>query len=390
MTQSGFILSLIVLSEVVTGFLTDFHKSEKEAVNGPNTEFVNNLLSGVSGQNPYIVESSDMQKYAGYRDTNSLLLQANRFAFLDEYARHAPENLIGKNLNTLVEYLVKPAQNDLEKARVLFTWVATYLEYNYNPRLNDNYETPSVIAIIQGKTAICGGYACVLRELCLLAGLEAVKISGLNKKQLSPSSRTLVYIRHAWNAIRIDGKWCLFDVTWASTALKPSGNRNVKTSYTDIFWFDVDPEAFVFRHFPDTSKWQLLGENPVSIDQFKSFPYIPTEFFNLGFDGNKMLTAALSHDSFDFVKAYQRKCPVEVLSAPLNKYLRRDSVVNFTIRARNIKDMFLINDDNWIRLKKENDLFSIDYAPQGDTVRISVQICDSCLSNRILEYKVID
>ena len=74
-----------------------------------------------------------------------------RVMYLDHYAKNAPEYLIDRKLTTLVRYLTKPAQTELEKVRVLFTWVATHLEYDDGALKNKRYGTPSDMAIILGK-----------------------------------------------------------------------------------------------------------------------------------------------------------------------------------------------------------------------------------------------
>ena len=81
---------------------------------------------------------------------------------------------------------------------------------------------------------------------------------------------------HAWNVVKLDGEYIIFDLTWASGyGSGDSFRREFKPEY-----FNPKPEDFIRDHFPDNSKWQLL-EKPISKKEFINSPQYDKEFKNL-------------------------------------------------------------------------------------------------------------
>src|SRR4029078_8527879 len=71
-------------------------------------------------------------------------------------------------------------------------------------------------------------------------------------------------LNHMWNAVKIDGKWYLVDLTWdAGQTVKGEFIFTYSTAY--LF---ADPQVFITHHFPEDEKWQLL-KNPVSWTEFR-------------------------------------------------------------------------------------------------------------------------
>lgn len=329
---------------------------------------------------PYSFDDRDLTEDAGYPSV--------RMMYLDSYARNAPEYLIDRKLSMLVHYLTKPAQTELEKVRVLFTWVATHLEYDVGALKNKRYETSSVMAIVLNKTAICGGYACVLDTLCRIAGLESFKISGLSKSEQSASSG--IYRGHAWNVVKADGIWRLMDVTWASGGVQEKQGKMFISNRFEPYWFDVEPEEFIFRHFPDSPKWQLLGDTVLNRATFQKLPFLPTEFFRAGFNSDEVFQTALRGEITDFVKVFGVKYPVKIIEAPLYKNLSRNVPVTFTIASDVAEEIWLLDDYGDKPFEKHGKVFSMHYLPKGGAVRICPRLASQKNCNAILDYAVTE
>ena len=75
---------------------------------------------------------------------------------------------------------------------------------------------------------------------------------------------------HAWNAVKIDGKWQLIDTTWGSGYV--SDGAYVK-QFRETF-FLPSPEQLAFSHFPQDAAWQLRSERSLSKTEFESLPEI--------------------------------------------------------------------------------------------------------------------
>ena len=56
-------------------------------------------------------------------------IKPDRYAQLDKYARETPDKYAHDNV-VLAKYLQKPAKNDVEKARLIYTWIATHIQYD--------------------------------------------------------------------------------------------------------------------------------------------------------------------------------------------------------------------------------------------------------------------
>lgn len=78
------------------------------------------------------------------------------------------------------------------------------------------------------------------------------------------------------NAVKLNGKWELIDVTWNSA------HRWHQICTQLLPWlFSHFPEKFVYTHFPENSEWQLISP-PHSFEEFSNMPYLSDRFFALG------------------------------------------------------------------------------------------------------------
>jgi len=99
-----------------------------------------------------------------------------------------------------------------------------------------------------------------------------------------------------WTAILINGTWHLADVDWGSKGIngvneewelvddngkgarefmKPK--RKITYEY-DEFYFLTNPEQFIYTHFPNETKWQLLAR-PVTLEEFSQMAILHSHFF---------------------------------------------------------------------------------------------------------------
>ncbi len=194
------------------------------------------------------------------------------FMSVDSYAVNTPSN-VASSFKTLASYLEKGATNDLEKSRVIFTWITNNISYDYveaarsgwNPKnLNINAGITDETEILRLKNigspnvtlltrrGICYDYSMLYNTLAREMGLMSVSLSGLADTKGSKDS-------HEWNTVRINGLWYFVDPTWKL--------------------FFIPPVNFVFTHFPIMTidnysnnlvysrKWQLLDE-PLPYEKF--------------------------------------------------------------------------------------------------------------------------
>ncbi|MBL0099635.1 MAG: hypothetical protein IPP49_05895 [Saprospiraceae bacterium] len=52
--------------------------------------------------------------------------------------------------------------------------------------------------------------------MCLHVGIECEFITGAGKTRPTPHGQANILAKHAWNAVKMNGKWALMDVTWST------------------------------------------------------------------------------------------------------------------------------------------------------------------------------
>lgn len=123
---------------------------------------------------------------------------------------------VDQNPVTLVNKLIEGKTTELEKFNVIFTWVVKNIEYDYTLAESPNGSTIlSVNTILKRKKGICIDYAFLMDTLCSLAGITNVSVYGYAKDELFDVYDPLYIDNHAWNAVRIDDQWYVYDATWS-------------------------------------------------------------------------------------------------------------------------------------------------------------------------------
>jgi transglutaminase/protease-like cytokinesis protein 3 len=164
----------------------------------------------------------------------------------------------------------KPFKTDSEKVRALYYWVTANIAYDYKqlrtgpPMLSTRdpwaFYDYTITRTLQTKKGICGQYAYLFAELCRSAGIPCVVITGWGLHKPNNLLRILAddVSNHAWNAVLINKRWYLLDVTWASGTV--NGRLTKFTRERNDFYYLCPPEKFVLNHHPEQKGWQLLNK----------------------------------------------------------------------------------------------------------------------------------
>lgn len=187
---------------------------------------------------------------------NVIILRA---ALMDRHALSIGP-MHGATYEEIAEKLVRPAQNDAEKARVLYRWIAEHIAYDVDSFKNylDGIRLNSTSArlTLKHRKSVCNGYANLYEAMGIHVGLDVKSISGYGigwSAANNPDQKPVE--NHAWNAVRVGGRWYLLDVTWgaghATRDLKFV--RRFKSDY-----FFTPPEKFYEKHKPTNPIWSLL------------------------------------------------------------------------------------------------------------------------------------
>ena len=339
----------------------------------------------------FVLQSNAQSKATptnGVQSASKIVKIDTIYAALDTYAKNTPV-MYEKNIQTLADYLIKPAKTDLQKARVLFTWVATHIKYDDAAYNTKNYRDYSSENVLRYKKSVCSGYANLLQSLCTAAGLNAEKINGYCKGYSYVAGSKFTKTNHSWNAIHINGTWKLFDATWGSCTSQNKNGKLVTTFKFDPFWFDVNPKAFIFSHLPQQQQWQIT-EKILTLQDYEKLPYIDESFFKMGFNIEAVYNDAISGKVKAFVETLPTDYPIQFKEAPYTQTISGDKETKFVIESEYAEAIALIDDTSWHYFTKDNNTFVLSYKPTSSKIKISVRInvSDTKFSS-VAKYKVL-
>ena len=200
------------------------------------------------------------------------------YEHIDKHVLSTPE-WAKESLSRLAAYLIEPAKNEKEKARAIFRWITQNIAYDSEGYFSGDYGDLSPGGVLKSGVAVCSGYSMLFNSLGQEAGLEVVNINGYSKGYdyevgESVDGKT----NHAWNAVKIDGKWHLLDATWGSGYLNENGEF---VREFDEHYFLTPPQEYIYGHLPENQKWQLLDRS-ISSQEYKELAYLQPPFFQSG------------------------------------------------------------------------------------------------------------
>ena len=186
----------------------------------------------------------------------------NEYAKIDVVMDKIPNE---KTVSTseIADYITLNFKTESDKVRAAFYWTANNISYdieNMNER-NFVYSSEEKIAsALKTKKGVCIHYAEVFNEIANKLGIKTVIIVGYTKQ-----NGVIAPIGHAWNASKIEGKWFLFDPTWAS------GYVNNLKFYKKINnnFYKTSASKMIQTHMPYDYLWQFSNE-PITNHEFYS------------------------------------------------------------------------------------------------------------------------
>lgn len=170
---------------------------------------------------------------------------------------------------SFTERLVAGLETPRERLYAIYRWVARYIDYDVESYLSGRLMgAGGADNTFRSGRSVCNGYADLLVEMGKVAGLRIEKVEG-HAKGFGPGLTTASLQdkeNHAWNAVELDGRWYLLDVTWDSGGVDAATRAFVKRSGEPIY-FLAQPDLFVTTHYPSAAQWQLLPQ-PLSFEHF--------------------------------------------------------------------------------------------------------------------------
>lgn len=216
------------------------------------------------------------------------------FTEVDAHVKSISQQMI-YHPEALADALTSRFGDDRQKARAIYTWIATNIEYNLVGYKNGLKDNQNINDVLRSGKALCNGFSMLFTHLCDLAGVKAEIIAGYAKGYGYEEGQKFKEPNHAWNAINLEGSWYLCDVTWASGI---SDDFVRSTRYIDLdSYFMVEPERFILTHLPEDPSWQLLGKKK-TLEEFEK---------GMGTEGNNTQINAYTPDDYLGMDAYNKE-----------------------------------------------------------------------------------
>lgn len=174
---------------------------------------VNDAVLEAVSQNPYIMYVAGFQYYPKEKIlTIDFTETKERIAENQKKVQAEAKKIVGS--------IVKNSMSPREKLEAINKFIVDNVSYDYealgavdNPiKVAEYKDAWTAYGALFEKQVVCGGYAMLFSTLAREAGLESVYVSGY------VGEMTL----HAWNMVKIDGKWVVVDTTWNDSTTEPN------------------------------------------------------------------------------------------------------------------------------------------------------------------------
>ncbi|RUS77650.1 hypothetical protein EGW08_014593 [Elysia chlorotica] len=222
---------------------------------------------------------------------------------VDDHVINLPPDINYGTFKDLVAYLTEDQTwSDMARVRAIFRWVTSVDVFSVQVDRKPPKHSPMEYFIkIQNNM---GNHAHLMAGLCQMAGIPCVILSGMNKSAAYEIGKKADRqgMGAQWNAVYVAESWRFIDAFWASACVvgKRSGEWTLVDAEGEVededvgevtegetqhrineFYFLPDPDQFIWTHFPDDTKWQLL-QKAVTIQQFETHYYVRERFHILG------------------------------------------------------------------------------------------------------------
>ncbi|MDX2191297.1 MAG: transglutaminase domain-containing protein [Bacteroidota bacterium] len=182
-----------------------------------------------------------------------------------------------KNLKTISDKIASFADTDEEKIRAIFVYISTHIVYDLGSFKKGISPDPNPELVIANRKAVCQGYSELFKKLCLMQNIPCEVLAGYSKGYGYRKGKKFKNTDHAWNAVKINDKWQLIDVTWGSGYVDE--NDNYIAQFTPTY-FQQSPKQFILKHLPADPMWQLLNNNEIALSEFEKDSTTMKEFLN--------------------------------------------------------------------------------------------------------------
>lgn len=231
------------------------------------------LISSIIWSASFSQRPDQGQLYAGSSDKliDFSLNSTSKYSFnnIDDFIFNSQPDQFA-SFENLANYLTQQFDDKRSQVRSIYTWIALNISYDQKSTFPPHQNKQQANDVWKNRVAVCEGYANLFQDMCEIAGIESRVIKGYVR---DIDGNEMRFPNHAWNSVKIDGKWQLLDVSWASAnheegAIKSATIQEDFTRKKLDYFFFVNPKKMILTHLPEDPYWQLQN-NFVNMDVFQ-------------------------------------------------------------------------------------------------------------------------
>lgn len=177
------------------------------------------------------------------------------------------EKVVDAEVKKIAKQIFTAGMSDFQKVKAVNDYIVLNTEYSYNTK-GSPYMVHTLLT--EGK-AVCQAYALLAYRLLQEIGMDVYYVTGMAGGEY-----------HAWNMVKVDGKWYHLDTTWNDPVFKDGDRR--KGSYIRYKYFLVPDSVISKDHqisshgFPKATDDRFAAmravETPVQVGNEIYFPNI--------------------------------------------------------------------------------------------------------------------
>jgi len=248
------------------------------AISEGDIETLYNFVNNPDGKDQRLLTSVNqaIRRYTT-NDSATVRYRTNR---MDSRVRNVGNELMEnvfkdpeRYLPDVVTRLTTGISDQFQRAKTINDWICDNIAYDVDTAFNRANRRQDYVSVLRIKRAVCSGYTNLFNQMCRLASIESIGISGFSKG-LGYTGSIGSRPDHDWNAVKINNKWYLIDVTWNAGHVD---QRTFIKKYSTDYLF-LDSRAFLYSHLPLNNKHQFFAPI-ITKEQFTEEPYISGAFF---------------------------------------------------------------------------------------------------------------
>lgn len=314
-------------------------------------------------------------------EASPLPFSRERLKALDQYARDVPRSY-ESDTRHLLSYLLKPAHNDYEKVRLVYSWLISHVAYAHGAHLGDDFFSRGSLSGLTHQGLACDGYGLIFQRLAAEAGLEVKAIEGFAR---DGEKRPVAKPNHLWDAVKVNGSWWLVDPTWAAGSV----NGSTFKSDPDDYFFLAPLDAFSLSHFDFKDEFGTQQRLGLSWRDFEALPADAPDLVYAGFSVRQILSYVDSHKHQNTVRTFNQ--PAGLFDAhlmPLGSTVKRSQKVHFSIDSDYYSDLVIVQGKQWTSMTRNGSKFEINPELRPGNLMIMGRPKHGSEYEALLEYHV--